>query len=400
MARIWRVPWPVMQHNIITTQPFRTWESWPNNWISVCEIWIYLRSTPMSDLRQRQTILIADDVPENIELLVVILDESYDIKVASNGEKAIKIVYSEEPPDLILLDVMMPGLSGHEVCRRLKANPDRRKIPVIFVTAMSAVEDERLGLEIGAVDYITKPFSPPVVKARVHTHLALYDQSRELERMVDQRTRDLLVSRQQIIRRLGRAAEFKDNETGNHVIRMAHYSQLIADAIGLGSSAQDVLLQTAPMHDIGKIGIPDSVLLKPGKLDAAEWTLMKQHPLMGADIIGTHDDELLRTARQIALTHHERWDGSGYPGGLKGDAIPLVGRIVAVADVFDALISVRPYKAAFSTEDAVKYMTSEKGRHFDPALIPAFEKVLPDILRVKDTFADELGAQTDVELIS
>ncbi|TXT37530.1 MAG: response regulator receiver [Comamonadaceae bacterium] len=295
----------------------------------------------MADLRQRQTVLIADDVPENIELLAAILDETYDIKVASNGEKVIKIVYSEDPPDLILLDVMMPGLSGHEVCRRLKANPDRCKIPVIFVTAMSTVEDEQLGLEIGAVDYITKPFSLPVVKARVRTHLALYDQARELERMVDQRTRDLLVSRQQIIRRLGRAAEFKDNETGNHVIRMAHYSQLIADAFGMGSVAQEILLQTAPMHDIGKIGIPDSVLLKPGKLDASEWALMKQHPLMGADIIGMHDDELLRTARQIALTHHERWDGSGYPGGLKGEAIPLMGRVVAVADVFDALTNLR-----------------------------------------------------------
>ena len=352
----------------------------------------------MADLRRRQTVLIADDVPENIELLAAILDESYDIKVASNGEKAIKIVYSEDPPDLILLDVMMPGLSGHEVCRRLKANPDRRNIPIIFVTAMSTVEDEWLGLEIGAVDYITKPFSLPVVKARVRTHLALYDQARELERMVDQRTRDLLVSRQQIIRRLGRAAEFKDNETGNHVIRMANYSQLIADALGLGSSTQEILLHTAPMHDIGKIGIPDSVLLKPGKLDAAEWTLMKKHPLMGADIIGTHDDELLRTARQIALTHHERWDGTGYPHELKGEAIPLMGRIVAMADVFDALISVRPYKAAYSIEDAVAYMRSQVGRHFDPGLLPTFEKVLPNILKVKDRFADELGAQTDVGL--
>ncbi|MDR3368993.1 HD domain-containing phosphohydrolase [Rhodoferax sp.] len=354
----------------------------------------------MADLRQRQKILIADDVPENIVLLAAILEESYDIKVASNGEKAIKIVYSEDPPDLILLDVMMPGLSGHEVCRRIKLNPDRRNIPIIFVTAMSTVEDEQLGLEIGAVDYITKPFSLPVVKARVRTHLALYDQARELERMVDQRTSDLLISRQQIIRRLGRAAEFKDNETGNHVIRMAHYAQLIAEAFGMGSSAQEILLQTAPMHDIGKIGIPDRVLLKPGKLDAAEWALMKQHPLMGADIIGNHDDELLRTARLIALTHHERWNGTGYPGGLKGDAIPLVGRIVAVADVFDALISVRPYKSAFSIEDAVQYMTQEAGSHFDAELISAFQKVLPNILKIKDAFSDELGAQTDVGLSS
>lgn len=354
----------------------------------------------MPDLRQRQTVLIADDVPENIELLAAILEDSYKIKVASSGEKTIKIVYSEDPPDLVLLDVVMPGISGHEVCRRLKANPDRRKIPVIFVTGMCTPEDERLGFELGAVDYITKPFSLPVVKARVRTHLALYDQACELERMVDQRTRDLLVSRQQIIRRLGRAAEFKDNETGNHVIRMSHYSQLIADAIGLGSVAQEILLLTAPMHDIGKIGIPDNVLLKPGKLDAAQWALMKQHPLMGANIIGAHSDELLGTARLIALTHHERWDGAGYPAGLKGDSIPLVGRIVAVADVFDALVSERPYKPAFSVETAMVYMNNEAGHHFDPQLIKAFNKVLPHVLRIRETFADELGARTDVELDS
>lgn len=348
----------------------------------------------MIDLRQRQTVLIADDVPENIELLAAILEDSYDIKVAANGEKVLKIVYSDAPPDLILLDVMMPGLSGHEVCRRLKANPDRRKIPVIFVTAMSTVDDEKLGLEIGAVDYITKPISPPIVRARVATHLALYDQSRELERMVDQRTRELLLSRQQIIRRLGRAAEFKDNETGNHVIRMAHYSQLIAEAAGLGPVSQEILLQTAPMHDIGKIGIPDSILLKPGKLNAEEWVLMKKHPVMGADIVGNHDDDLLKTARTIALTHHERWDGTGYPRGIKGKDIPLVGRIVAIADVFDALVSVRPYKPAFSTEEAMGYMTSQAGHHFDPKLIPAFEAVLPQILRIKETYADESATPT------
>ena len=349
----------------------------------------------MVDLRHRPNILIADDVPENIELLVSILENDYDIRVASNGETVLKIVYSDVPPDLILLDVMMPGLSGHEVCRRIKANPDRRMIPVIFVTAMCSVEAEQLGLEIGAVDYITKPISPPVVKARVRTHLALYDQTRELERMVTQRTLELLTSRQQIIRRLGRAAEFKDNETGNHVIRMAHYACLIADAVGLGCATQEVILQAAPMHDIGKIGIPDSILLKPGKLSAEEWVLMKRHPSMGAEIIGLHDDDLLKTARLIALTHHERWDGAGYPQGLSGEAIPLVGRIVAVADVFDALISVRPYKAAFPVSDALGYMTEQSGRHFDPVLIPALNHVLPQILKIKENYADELGAIAD-----
>lgn len=354
----------------------------------------------MMDLRHRQTIVIADDVPENIELLVNILKDEYNVKVANSGEKALKIVYSEPPPDLILLDVMMPGLSGHEVCRRLKANPDRRRIPVIFVTAMTSVEDEKLGLDIGAVDYITKPISPPIVLARVRTHLALYDQARELERMVTQRTSELINSRQQIIRRLGRAAEFKDNETGNHVIRMAHYSQLIGKSFGLGPAAQEILLYTAPMHDIGKIGIPDVILLKPGKLDQEEWKLMKQHPTMGAEIIGNHDDELLRTARTIALTHHERWDGTGYPNALSGEDIPLVGRIVAIADVFDALLSVRPYKKAFPIDEALQYMFEQAGKHFDPHLIPAFEKALPEILHIREAYADEFGAQTDLVVSS
>ena len=352
----------------------------------------------MADLRSRQTILVADDQPENLELLASILKEDYQVKVASDGDKVLKIAYSDTPPDLILLDIMMPGLSGHEVCRRLKANPDRRRIPVIFVTAMTSIDDERLGLDMGAVDYITKPISPPIVRARVKTHLALYDQSRELERMVDQRTRELLTSRRQIIRRLGRAAEFKDNETGNHVIRMSYVSRLIAAAAGLGEAAQDIIFNTAPMHDIGKIGIPDSILLKPGKLDADDWVLMRQHPGMGADIVGQHDDDLLSTAGVIALTHHEKWDGSGYPAGLAGEDIPLPGRIVAIADVLDALLSARPYKPAFSLEESMEYMNAQAGRHFDPALIPALHSVLPQILKVRATYADELGALTDMDV--
>src|SRR6185369_3981675 len=297
----------------------------------------------MSKLLSKQSILVVDDLPENIDLLSKTLSDDYRIRAATSGEKALKIIYSDEPPDLVLLDIMMPGLSGLEICRRIKANPDRRRIPIIFVTAMTSIEDEQLGLEVGAVDYISKPISPPIVKARVRTHLALYDQSRELERMVRQRTHELITTRQQIIRRLGRAAEFKDNETGNHVLRMSHYTRLIADSHGLGEEATNILFSTAPMHDIGKIGIPDSILLKPGKLNAEEWKVMHQHPIMGAEIIGAHENELLETARVIALSHHEKWDGSGYPSGLKGEDIPLAGRIVAIADVFDALLSVRPY---------------------------------------------------------
>ncbi len=351
----------------------------------------------MPPILPKQCVLVVDDSPENIDLLSEILREDYRVRVATSGEKALKIVYSDEPPDLILLDIMMPGVSGLEICRRLKANPDRRRIPIIFVTAMSSTEDERRGLEIGAVDYITKPISPPIVMARVRTHLALYDQSRELANMVAQRTTELLTTRQQIIRRLGRAAEFKDNETGNHVLRMSHYARLIALAHGLGEESAGIIFNTAPMHDIGKIGIPDAILLKPGKLDAAEWEVMYQHPIMGAEIIGKHDNELLETARIIALTHHEKFDGSGYPQGLTGEAIPLEGRIVAIADVFDALVSVRPYKPALPLETALQYFDEQSGRHFDPTLLVAFKKALPEILRIKEIYADENGALTDLE---
>jgi putative two-component system response regulator len=354
------------------------------------------RST-MSPLLPKQCILIVDDNPENIDLLSEVLRDEYRIRVATSGEKALKIVYSDEPPDLILLDIMMPGISGLEICRRLKSNPDRRRIPIIFVTAMSSTEDEKRGLETGAVDYITKPISPPIVEARVRTHLALYDQSRELERMVQQRTLELLTTRQQIIRRLGRAAEFKDNETGNHVLRMSHYARLIALAHGLGDESASVIFNTAPMHDIGKIGIPDSILLKPGKLDAEEWKVMHQHPIMGAEIIGKHENELLETARIIALTHHEKWDGSGYPQHLKGQDIPLEGRIVAIADVFDALVSERPYKKAVPLDEAMRYFDEQSGHHFDPTLIEAFKRALPEILRIREIYADENGALTDLE---
>ena len=343
----------------------------------------------------RPTVLVADDSPQNIELLSRLLGQDYRIKVATSGEKALKLVYSDEPPDLILLDIMMPDLSGHEVCRRIKANPDRRSIPIIFVTAMTTVEDESLGLSLGAVDYITKPISPPLVQARVRAHLALYDQSRELERMVAQRTSELLATRQQLIRRLGRAGEFKDNETGNHVIRMAHICRLIGVQAGLGPAALQLLFQAAALHDVGKIGVPDHILLKPGPLNDAEWSLMRRHPQIGADIIGQHDNELLTMARTIALSHHERFDGTGYPMGLLGEQIPLVGRIVALADVFDALMSQRPYKPAFSAARSLEIMMGERGMHFDPVLLDCFLARQHEILQVMAQYADERGPQGD-----
>ena len=344
---------------------------------------------------RRPTVLVADDSPQNIELLSRVLGQDYRIKVATSGEKALTIAYSDESPDLILLDIMMPDLSGYEVCRRIKANPDRRRIPIIFVTAMSTVEDESMGLSLGAVDYITKPISPALVQARVRTHLALYDQSRELERMVAQRTAELVATRQQIIRRLGRAAEFRENETGNHVIRMSHVARLIGLQAGLGPESVQLLFQTAALHDVGMIGVPDRVVLKPGVLDDDERKLVQQHSQMGADIIGRHDNELLAMARAIAFSHHERWDGSGYPQGLVGDQIPLFGRIVAIADVFDALMSKRPWRGPMTVAQALSTMAEGKGTLFDPALLACFFQQQYEILKVMDLYADDRGVLAD-----
>lgn len=340
----------------------------------------------------RETILLVDDMPENIDILNAILAPHYRTKAAVSGERALRIAAGDDKPDLILLDVMMPEMSGHDVCKRLKRNSATSKIPVIFVTAMNETHDEKLGFELGAVDYITKPISPATVLARVRTHLALYDQARELERLVRQRTAELETTRLQIIHRLGRAAEFKDNETGNHVIRMSHYARLIAEAMGLAAHSVELLFHAAPMHDVGKIGIPDNILLKPGKLDAVEWEVMRQHPAMGAEILGTHAHPLMQAAHEVALTHHEKWDGTGYPKGLRGEEIPLFGRIVAIADVFDALTSARPYKEAWSVDDALAMIDAGAGKHFDPGLLQPFKAVMPEILEIKERYAEERGS--------
>ncbi|MCL1065965.1 two-component system response regulator [Shewanella olleyana] len=331
---------------------------------------------------EKATVLIVDDTPENIDILVGILGGDYKVKVAIDGPKALALA-QKSSPDLILLDVMMPGMSGHEVCQKLKSEPLTCHIPVIFVTALSDTEDETQGFALGAVDYITKPVSPAVVKARVKTHLSLYDQKRLLESEVELRTKELKETRFEIIRRLGRAAEYKDNETGLHVIRMSHYARLLASAAGHSSRFCELLYNAAPMHDIGKIGTPDAILKKPGKLDADEWKEMQAHAAIGAAIIGEHDDPLLQMAKRIALSHHEKWDGSGYPDGLSGDKIPIEGRIIAIADVFDALTSARPYKKAWTVEDAIGLIEKESGKHFDPELVEKFKSVLDDVKLIK-----------------
>nr|WP_240905880.1 two-component system response regulator [Thiorhodococcus mannitoliphagus] len=332
--------------------------------------------------------MVVDDTPDNIDVLRGVLRDRYKIKAAVNGEQALRIATKETQLKMVLLDIMMPGMDGYEVCRQLKANPATAKIPVIFITAKNQEADERKGLELGAVDYITKPISPSLVLARVRTHLALFNQNQLLEQKVRERTEELMDTRMEIIRRLGRAAEFKDNETGLHVIRMSHYSRLIAAVVERGDDWSELVFNAAPMHDIGKIGIPDRVLLKPGKLDEQEWALMRRHPEFGADILGRHGSELMHMAAEIALTHHEKWNGSGYPRGLGGTGIPLHGRIIAIADVFDALTTERPYKKAWSVERAVGLIEEEAGSHFDPELVEIFLALLPEVLKIKETFAE------------
>ena len=329
--------------------------------------------TPAHD--QRPRLLLVDDEPTNLQVLRHILQADYRLLFATDGERALQVA-REQRPDLVLLDIMMPHMDGYAVCCALKADAATASIPVIFITALDDSQDETAGFDVGAVDYITKPVSPPVVRARVRTHLSLV------------RMEELRETRLQIVQRLGRAAEYKDNETGLHVIRMSHFSKLLALAAGCSPAWAEDLLNAAPMHDVGKIGIPDAVLRKPGPLDADEWATMRRHPEIGAEIIGEHPSGVLQLAREIALAHHEKWDGSGYPRGLAGEAIPLSARIVAIADVFDALTTRRPYKEPWPVQDALDHIAAQAGKHFDPALVALFAPLLPQLLEVRARWAE------------
>ncbi len=339
----------------------------------------------------KQIILAVDDVPANLDVLKSVLSEDYKLKVALNGEVAIKAARAEPQPDLILLDVMMPEMDGYETCRRLKADLRTRDIPVVFVTAMNEDMDEVKGFEMGAVDYVTKPITPLILRSRIRSHLALFNNRKEMWRQVQEQTRELKETRTEVIRQLGRAAEFKDNETGFHVIRMSLYCKEIALEYGLSESQADLLQNVAPMHDIGKLGVPDNVLQKPGKLNPEEWAIIQKHPEFGASILGNAGvSELAREARLVALTHHEHWDGKGYPRQLVGEDIPISGRIAALADVYDALVSVRPYKDAWPIDDAVAYIRQKSGSQFDPDVVRAFERALPKIREIGEIYAENV----------
>ena len=311
-------------------------------------------------------ILIVDDEPANLALLRQILGPDYGLVFARSGPEALAAAHKHRPA-LVLLDIEMPGMSGYEVCRTLKAAPDTEAIPVIFVTSLSDVGNETAGFEAGAVDYIIKPVSPPVVRARVRTHLSLVS------------AKQLAQSYEDAIYMLGEASEFKDTDTGTHIWRMAAYSSALAQAAGWSAPACTQLEMAAPMHDIGKIAIPDAILHKPGKLDSAEWTVMQTHSEVGYRILSKSAAPLLRMAATIARYHHERWDGRGYPAGLAGEDIPEMARIVAIADVFDALTMPRPYKEAWPLERVVQTLRESAGNHFEPRLVELFLGILPRI---------------------
>jgi len=334
------------------------------------------------------SILIVDDTVENIDVLTGILKDDYSIKAATNGQTALKIA-EKLKPDIILLDIMMPEMNGYEVCIKLKENPITRKIPVIFVTAKDQEVDEVMGFAVGAVDYLTKPISQAIAKARIRTHLALSDQKKCLEIQVAEKTEELFVTRLEIIKKLGKAAEFRDTDTGFHLERMSLYSYHIAKEYGLEEEECQLLLNVAPMHDIGKIGIPDEVLKKPGSLESSERIVMQTHSSIGYDIIGDTNSDLLKYAKIIALEHHERWNGEGYPKGLKVNEINIFSRIVSVADVFDALVNKRIYKEAWSVNDAKEYVIQESGNYFDPQVVEAFLRAFDKIIDVLNKYKEK-----------
>lgn len=346
--------------------------------------------------RPAETLLIVDDEPANLLLLERMLSSQgyQQLELVADPRRVIER-YQACRPDLVLLDINMPHLDGYEVIEQLKALGDPLLPPIIVLTAQHGREFQLRALAAGARDFVTKPFDLNELAMRVRNmldaqlaHRLLHDQKAVLEEMVRERTEALRKTQLRVVQSLGMAAEYRDEETGNHILRMSHTCALLARAVGWDEAQVELVLHSSPMHDIGKIGIPDAILLKPGKLDPAEWDIMKTHTAIGARLLGGDDSDLMRMAREIALTHHEKWDGSGYPLGLAGTAIPQAGRIAALADVFDALVSERPYKRAWSIEAALDFIREQSGRHFDPELTEVFLARLPEILEIRTRFSE------------
>lgn len=357
------------------------------------------------DYQQSGKILVVDDTESNIDVILDSLQDNYDLTVATNGYDALEII-AEEIPDLILLDVMMPGINGYEVCQKLKLDDTTKDIPIIFLTAVKDISDKTKAFELGAVDYITKPFDVMELKARVKTHLELkfakkmlFDQNRFLEEMVRKRTEELYKTQAATIYSLAALAETRDTETGEHIKRTQYYIKTLCIGLRnmgiytdyLDDKTISMLFDSSPLHDIGKVGVPDNILLKPGKLTNEEFEIMKLHTVYGKNALEIAEKELgsnsfLSLAKEIAFTHHEKWDGSGYPLGLKESEIPISGRLMALADVYDALISSRPYKKAFSHEEAKDIIVKGSGSHFDPDVVKAFLNYEKDFILIKDKY--------------
>ena len=345
---------------------------------------------------RRPLILVADDSEDIRNLLGVMLKKNYDLRFASNSDETLAGADTDPLPDLILLDVEMPSLNGYEVCAHLKANPSLSHIPVIFVTSRSDPKDQARGLMAGAVDYIIKPLSAPITLLRVRSQLALADQRRALEDQIAARTDELHETRLELIRRLARAMEFREGGLSNGVARTCEYITLLSEALGLKSKVVEILSQASPLHDIGKLGVPENILLKADKLNEKEWEIVRKHPEIGAGIIGEHRDPLLEQARVMALTHHERWDGTGYPKKLKGNEIPVTGRIMAVADAFEAMTATQRHRSPITTIEAAKRINADAGKHFDPAVVAAFMKVVKEFDAVRVKYKDELEGIHDL----
>ncbi|MBF0623542.1 MAG: response regulator [Magnetococcales bacterium] len=334
-------------------------------------------------------ILIVDDQPVNNRLLETILAREgfTNLTTTTDSREAVRL-YAEQPCDLLLLDWEMPHLSGGEVMAAVRRHADNSYIPVVVITAHTDRAVRLDALRAGAQDFLQKPIDPLEVVPRITGILRVRMLTSRLEEQVRRRTAELERAQLEIIERLGRAAEYRDNETSRHVTRVSKYAGIVGRALGLDPDRVAMLENAVPMHDLGKIGIPDNILLKPGKLHPLEFESMKRHSEIGARILETEGVELLQTAHAIALTHHEKWDGSGYPAGLKGEAIPLEGRICAVVDVFDALTSDRPYKKAWSVDKSLDLLRRQSGSHFDPRVVQAFMDHLDDVLAVRDRFSD------------
>jgi putative two-component system response regulator len=369
----------------------------------------HLIGTPVAPRATRPTVLAVDDTPANLNLLSQLLGKHYRVQLAVSGAKALELA-ARRPPDLIVLDVMMPEMDGYEVCSRLKADPRTADVPVIFLTALNGADDETRGFEVGGSDFVAKPFTPATLLARVRTHLelkawqeALRDRNAWLQRELDARLEEVDRLRETTLFVMVALAEFRDTDTGNHIKRTQEYVRVLAQWLvdqgrapaGLAASEIDAMSKAAPLHDIGKVAIPDDVLLKPGPLNAEEWVVMRTHTTQGADLLqravsrmGERAGPLLHYAIQIARYHHEKWDGSGYPEGLRGQSIPVAARVMAVADVYDALMSRRPYKAPMSQEKAMAWIQQQSGSHFDPDVVQALCAVQPELIAIAQHWPD------------